>query len=97
MQIRNIHFLRGEKLKRIPDNPAQLNLRDGRCVANLAWHFSLADTAAAHALQEVAATDAVRVGYGPPEYPYPVFLGRPEHPEIYEKSWFSADRKSSKT
>ena len=33
-------------------------------------------------------------GFGPPEYPYPVLLGRPEHPEINEKSRFSADRKS---
>jgi hypothetical protein len=34
---------------------------------------------------------------GPPEYPYPLGLGSPEHPEINDKSRFSADRKSSKT
>ena len=62
MQIRNINFTRGEKLKRIPDNPAELLLREGRCVPNLVWLSSLADTAAAQALQELAATDAARVG-----------------------------------
>ena len=44
-------------------------------------------------VRSVRAKEAASV-YGPPEYRYPVGSGRPDHPEINEKSRFSADRKS---
>jgi hypothetical protein len=47
---------------------------------------------AMHRCMEAASVVANGKVSEPPEYPYPVCLGRPEHPEINKKSWFSADR-----